>query len=126
MFARRGVLAFLLLFGLVGLAVLFAALRLSAPSRMGSRPTVLTFGVTPNFEHVGLYKSAVESYTHTGMTPPAREAMEAILDEYYRLLVDSLATARGLSRQAVTQLIDQGPFTAQAARSRGLVDTLLY
>src|SRR5437667_1243174 len=50
MFARRGVLAFLLLFGLVGLAVLFAALRLSAPSRMGSRPTVLTFDVPQDLD----------------------------------------------------------------------------
>ena len=90
------------------------------------RGTYDKLGISPNFQAVGRYKSAVESYTRTGMTPPAREALEAILDDHYHLLVDSLASARGLSRREVTALLDEGPFSARAARARGLVDTLLY
>ena len=77
--------------------------------------------VTPN-----LYKSGVEEYTRSGMSPEAREALDAVLDSEYRLLVDSLATARGFDDRDVKRLLDSGPFTADDARTAGLVDTLLY
>jgi protease-4 len=84
------------------------------------------FGVSPNFVHVGRYKSAVEGYTRTGLSPPAREALEAMLDDHYELLVDSLATARRRSRAFVRRQLDEGPFEASEARARGLIDTLMY
>jgi protease-4 len=83
-------------------------------------------GITPNFDHVGAYKSAVEGYTRTGMSPPARLALEAVLDDHYRLLVDSIATARRMSRPAADRAIREGPYSAPEARHLRLVDTLLY
>ena len=82
-------------------------------------------GVRPNFAHVGRYKSAVESYTRDSLSVPAREAMEALLDDEYALLLDSLAVARHLPRDSIQHLIDDGPYTARDALARGLVDTLL-
>jgi protease-4 len=82
-------------------------------------------GIRPNFAHVGRYKSAVEQYTRSSLSPDARAAMESLLDDEYSLLVDSLASARRLSRDTVRQLIDDGPYTAREARQRGLLDTLL-
>src|SRR6266487_2069529 len=90
------------------------------------RGTFDKLGVTPNFEHVGQYKSAIEVFTRTGLSPPARAAMQAVLDDHWRLLVDSLASARDLSPRVVARLLDDGPFTASEARARGLLDTLLY
>ena len=95
-------------------------------SVMFMKGTFDKIGVTPNFDHVGPYKSAVEGYTRTGMSPPAREALQAVLDDHYRLLVDSLATARRMTRSAVARALDDGPYTGGAARARGLVDTLIY
>ena len=83
-------------------------------------------GVSPNFDHVGAYKSAVEGYTQASMSPPARLALRAVLDDHYRLLVDSLASARSLSRREVAQALDDGPFNGRDAEARGLIDTLLY
>jgi len=83
-------------------------------------------GVTPNFAHVGEYKSAVESYTRTDLSAPAREALDAVLDDDYATLVDSVASARRLSPDSVRALIDRGPFDATEARAGGLLDTLLY
>ena len=83
-------------------------------------------GITPNFDHIGAYKSAVEGYTRSGMSPPARLALEAVLDDHYRLLVDSIATARRMSRAAVDRAIREGPYSAPEARRLHLVDTLLY
>ena len=82
--------------------------------------------ITPNFAHAGRYKSAVEQYTRSEMSEPSRAAMEALLDDEYRLLVDSLASARGLPPGAVRRLLDNGPYGAGAAYRQGLVDTLLY
>jgi protease IV len=82
-------------------------------------------GIRPNFAHVGRYKSAVEQYTRDSLSPDGRAAMEALLDDEFALLVDSLASARRLPRDQVRQLIDDGPYTAREARQHGLLDTLL-
>ncbi|HET7224097.1 MAG TPA: signal peptide peptidase SppA [Candidatus Eisenbacteria bacterium] len=84
------------------------------------------FGITPNFAHVGRYKSAVESYTRTGFSPDARASMESLLDELYGLLVDSVAVARHTTPDHVRALIDDGPYEAPDARRAGLIDTLMY
>lgn len=89
------------------------------------RGTYDKLGITPNFAHVGEFKSAVESYTRTGFSPPARLALESLLDDQYALLVDSLASSRGLERDSLRRLVDAGPFTAPAAWRAGLLDTLL-
>ncbi|HEY6194869.1 MAG TPA: signal peptide peptidase SppA [Candidatus Eisenbacteria bacterium] len=82
-------------------------------------------GIKPNFAHVGRYKSAVEQYTRDSLSPDARVAMEALLDDEFSLLVDSLASARHLAPDSVRRLIDDGPYTAREAHERGLLDTLL-
>ncbi len=82
-------------------------------------------GVSPNFAHVGQYKSAVEQYTRTNLSPPARLALESLLDDQYGDLVDTLAASRGLASNAMRTVVDDGPFTASEAVSAGLVDTLL-
>jgi protease-4 len=90
------------------------------------RGTFDKVGVSPNFVHVGRYKSAVEGYTRTGMSEPARESLEALLDDHMSLLVDSVAAARGESPAYIRRQLDEGPFEAHEALSRGLIDTLLY
>lgn len=94
-------------------------------SAMFLRGTYDKLGVTPNFASVGEFKSAVETYTRTGFSPPAREALESLLDDQFTLLVDSLAAARGLAPDSMRKLVDEGPFTAPAAMRAGLLDTLL-
>ena len=82
-------------------------------------------GIKPNFAHVGRFKSAVEAYTRDSLSPDARAAMEDLLDDTYRQLVDSVAVARRLSADSVRTLIDGGPYTAREALTHGLLDTLL-
>ena len=83
-------------------------------------------GISPNFEHVGEYKSAIETYTRSDLSPPAREALDAILADDEALLVDTLAACRHMSPDSLRHLIDEGPYTAAEARSVGLVDSLMY
>ncbi len=82
-------------------------------------------GIRPNFVHVGRYKSAVEQYTRDSLSPDARTALEALLDDEFGLLVDSLASMRRLTPDSVRHLIDEGPYTSREAADRGLLDTLL-
>ena len=95
-------------------------------SALFMRGTLDKVGVTPNFAQAGKYKSAVEAWTKTGMTGPAREVLQALVDDQYEVMVDSLASARGMSADSVMALIDNGPYGAREARAAGLVDTLLH
>jgi len=95
-------------------------------SAMYLRGTFDKLDIHPNFAHVGQYKSAVEGYTRTDMSEPARNALQTLLDDEFRQLVDSLGAARGLRADSVGRLIDLGPFTAAASVRAGLADTVLY
>ena len=82
--------------------------------------------VTPNFARAGTYKSGAEGFTRNDMSPPAREALQAMVDDLYEGLIDSVAVARGLSRETIAELLENGPYDAPAAWARGLIDTVLY
>ena len=94
-------------------------------SAMFLKGTYDKLGITPNFAHVGTFKSAVEQYTRTDMSPPARAALQSLVDDEYGLLTDSLAAARGVTPERMRALVDDGPYTASGALAAGLVDTLL-
>ena len=82
--------------------------------------------IVPNFNRVGRYKSAVESYTQNQYTPEAQEAIAAVLDGYFAQIVSAVAEARHKSEAEVRALIDGAPYSAQEAMARGLVDRLSY
>lgn len=75
---------------------------------------------------VGEYKSAAEPYTRTQMSDEFREEMETVLDDYYRQMVDLIATGRKLDREKVIAAIDAGPHTAAKAKELGLLDRVAY
>ncbi|TKJ34485.1 signal peptide peptidase SppA [bacterium (candidate division B38) B3_B38] len=85
------------------------------------------WGMIPNFEHIGEYKSASDILTRKEMSPAHREATDSLLDSLYQSLLKDLAQRNKLSNpQNAQELIDKGPFTAQEALEEGLVDQLLY
>jgi len=90
------------------------------------RGTFDKIGVRPNFVQVGRFKSAAEAYTRTDMSPEAREALGALLDDLYGLLLERVGEGRGIERDSVAHLLDRGPFAADEAKQLGLLDTLLY
>jgi len=82
--------------------------------------------IEPEFNRVGRYKSAVETYTENRYTPDSQEAIAAVLDGYFSQIVSAIAEARHKSGAEVRGLIDAAPFSAQEALRRGLVDQLSY
>jgi protease-4 len=95
-------------------------------SALFMRGTFDKLDINPNFTQAGTYKSGAEGYTRNDMSPPAREALQALVDDLYGTLLDSLAVARDLPRDTVSALLDEGPYDAPQAWSKGLIDTVLY
>jgi protease-4 len=90
------------------------------------RGTLDKLRIEPDFDHVGAYKSASETYTETEHSPAAEEALGALLDDLYGQIVGAVAAARNLSPEKVRALIDEAPHTAEQALANGLVDELAY
>ena len=83
-------------------------------------------GIRADLEHIGEYKSASDIFTREEMSEAHREVQNAILDDLYDQLTQSIADKRSWSQDDVKRLIDQGPFTAKQALAHGIVDQLAY
>jgi protease IV len=83
------------------------------------------FGIEARLQAVGEYKSAAEMFTRTGMSAPAREQADQLLDDHYEELCRAVQD-RGFSREDVVQKIDAGPYTAREALKHTLLDGICY
>ena len=79
-------------------------------------------GVGTDFMHMGAYKSAAEIFTRTGPSEPAEENLNWLYNDWYNSLVRMIARSRGKTPEQVQELIDQGPYLAEQAKERGLID----
>ena len=75
---------------------------------------------------MGKYKGAAEPLTRNEMSKPLRESLDALVDDTYDDLVATIAADRQLKDYQVKTLMDQGLFTAAAAKKAGLIDEVLY
>jgi protease-4 len=82
--------------------------------------------IEPEFLRLGEYKSAIEPFTRTSLSPEARDALDAILDDLYEQLVTGIAEGRRIAPETVRTLIDKGPYRASEAKKAGLLDEVLY
>ncbi len=79
-------------------------------------------GVEAEILHMGDFKSAGEIYTRTGPSDEAAANLNWIFDGYYEALVNMIATSREKTPDQIRSLIDQGPYLANAAKEKGLID----
>jgi protease-4 len=82
--------------------------------------------VEPRFERRHEFKSAVETFTGTGMSEPFRASMQALLDSWLGQVADGIAQGRKIDQAQVRRLIDTAPHSAQEAQEAKLVDRLGY
>lgn len=90
------------------------------------RKTLDKLGVTVDVEHAGKYKDFGDMFQRTDMSPETREVLNSVIDGLYGNLVNRIAEARKRSPAEIRAIIDQGPFTANGAKSAGLVDELRF
>ncbi len=89
-----------------------------------ARDLLSTIGLTADLVQIGRFKGAIESFTRTDMTEETRETLNLLLDQLYARLVEGISKGRSLTADRVRALIDEGPFTAQAALEAKLVDDI--
>lgn len=83
-------------------------------------------GIRPDFDALGTYKSAANTYTEKDFTPAQREEDEALVSDLYEQLVRQIADQRRLSAETVRAIVDQAPLSAQAGLKARLIDRLEY
>ena len=84
------------------------------------------WGVQPQFSGRWEYKSAIETFTESGMSAAHKENVNALLDSWMTQTVAGIALSRKLDERRVRGLVGGGPFLASEALSAGLVDQLGY
>lgn len=75
---------------------------------------------------IGRYKNAPDTLGRSDMSEAEREVREAVLDDVFGREVAAIAAARKLDEPRVRALVDEGLFTAEAAKQAGLVDGLSW
>ncbi len=83
-------------------------------------------GIEAEMMQVGDFKGTAEPYTRDAMSPQFRAHYESLLDDVFDQMVATIAAARNLQPDRVKTLIDQGLFTAAAAKRAGLIDHVAY
>ncbi|MFM7114752.1 MAG: S49 family peptidase, partial [Planctomycetota bacterium] len=87
-------------------------------------------GVKADFLKVGDFKSAVEPYTRTSLSEPARRQMTEMLDDFFnKAIIGGILKARPagkLTALGVKAAIDKAPLSARDALEAGLLDRVGY
>ncbi len=83
-------------------------------------------GIAPELVHIGEFKSAGDMLTRSAMGEQEREQIESYLGDLFEALCAGIAEGRGLTRDSVPGLIDEGPFPVADAAAAGLVDAVCY
>jgi protease IV len=83
-------------------------------------------GIQADFIQIGDFKGAAEPLTRESMSPEFRRQYEAVINDYYDQIVQSISGDRRLDPERVKELIDTGLFTAEQAREAKLIDRVAY
>ena len=90
----------------------------------GNRLLTEKLGIDVDFLQIGKFKGAEEPFTRNGPSPEAKASLEGVLGGHSRgQWLAGVAEGRG---QEVRDAIEDGPFSADEAKRRGLVDAVGY
>jgi protease-4 len=88
--------------------------------------TLEKLGIRSHLERIGDYKSASERFEREEMSPEHEEMINWLLDDLYGEIITEVHARRGLSRETVRDLFDEGFLQASEAKETGLVDDLVH
>jgi len=90
------------------------------------RGTLEKVHIRPDFYAYHEYKTASDMYRRREMSEPGREQMAALMDTWWRYLIQGVAESRRLEPEAVEAVMDRSPLVPDEALEAGFVDGLLY
>ncbi len=83
-------------------------------------------GIEPDVFQIGKYKNAPDQFTRKNMSDAHKEVVNAMLDDIYGRLVNTIATARKKTPEEIKAIIDNAPIGAAQAKEQGLIDGATY
>ncbi len=81
-------------------------------------------GVKPEFLHCGAYKSAAEIFLRDGPSPEAEAMQNWLMDSAYTTTLKLIGEGRKVSADRAREWVDNGPYTAEKAKTAGMVDAV--
>jgi protease IV len=90
------------------------------------RGTLDKLGVEPQLDQRYEYKNAADRVMRSEFTPAHREAVDRIVESTWEVAVEAIAEGRSLDPDAVRELTNRAPFSAEDAKAAGLIDRLGY
>ncbi len=85
------------------------------------------YGIGVQVTRVGKYKSYVEPFTRTDMSPENREQLQKLLDDLWGSLVSDIGRSRGVSTDSIQATVDaEGIIKPAVAVKAHLVDRVAY
>jgi protease-4 len=88
--------------------------------------TLAKLGMQFHGDHRYEYKTALDTFTETGLTPAAREENTRVVMSWYGQIVRGIAEGRHMTEDQVRGIIDRGPVLGPEALAAHLVDGLAY
>lgn len=82
------------------------------------------YGVVADYQQRYQYKNAVNGYLYNDYTPAHREAELSWMGSVYATSLAAAAADRKMSPQVLRAAIEGGPYSAEAAKAKGLVDNV--
>jgi len=90
------------------------------------RDVLARAGVHAQLLAKGAYKSMREVFTESKMSDANREMLTSLVGDLASQLVQQVAAARGQTLEVARAHLDHGPFRADEARERSLIDSTQY
>ncbi len=85
------------------------------------------YGIGVQVTRVGKYKSYVETYTRTSMSPENREQLQKLLDDVWATILSDVGKSRGVSPAAIQATVDtEGIIKPSLALKARLIDKVAY
>jgi protease-4 len=85
------------------------------------------YGIGVQVTRVGKYKSYVETFTKTSMSPESREQLQKLLDDIWGTIVSDMGKSRGLGVEKIQATVDaEGIIKPSLALKEHLIDQVAY
>jgi protease IV len=88
--------------------------------------TLAKLGVTFHGDHRYEYKTALNFFTESKYTGPAKEEMNAIMASWFNQMKDGICQARQIAPDKFQAIVDAGPYLGKEAVAAKLVDAVAY
>lgn len=90
------------------------------------KDTLAKLGVEFDVIKIAPWKTAADTLSRSEMSPEQRAQYDWILDSIFDGIIAAISAGRNLDADAVRDLIDRAPLTAEQALDVGLIDAIAY